>query len=146
MDRAVELYRLFLRLYGQLHKTQLSLKESQALPLTTGEDHYLGIIYDLGKPTFSEFAKAAGISKPAATKIIRNFIEKKYLTKVQSEVDRRRYYLILEKEVIAYFKTTDDAFIEVLHKRLEDVPNDEIESFKLVLLKMLEEKPSDKNS
>lgn len=140
MDKAVELYRMFLRLYGQLHQTQLSLKESQVLPLTTSEDHYLGIIYDLGKPSFTEFAQAAAISKPAATKIIRNFIEKKYLKKEQCATDRRRFYLILEKEVIAYFKTTDDAFIEVLHKRLDGISEEEVDSFKSVLLKMLDDK------
>lgn len=139
MNKAVELYKLFLKFYNQLHTTQLSLKESQLLTLTTSEDHYLGIIYDLDNPSFSEFAKVANISKPAATKIIRNFIDNGYLTKVQSQRDRRSYSLILYENVNAFFKTTDDAFVEVLKERLDTIDELELDIFTNVLLKLLNE-------
>lgn len=62
-------------------------------PLTFMEALSLDLIHMLQKPTIQEFAKYMEISKPNATYRIHRLVEKGYLRKVQSEKDRRVFYL-----------------------------------------------------
>ena len=61
--------------------------------LTTVETFCMEIIHALGKPTVSEFASFTSLSSANAADKINNLVKKGYLNKVQSEEDKRIYYL-----------------------------------------------------
>lgn len=67
--------------------------------INENEEYYLSILYSLQNPTFTEFAEAAEITKPAATQIIKKLVEKGYVEKNQSKEDRRVYFLSLNNTI-----------------------------------------------
>lgn len=97
---------LFFSIYDQIMRLYQSNpeKNSEELPnMSANEEYYLDILYKLQETTLTTFAKEADISKPAATKIIQKLIDKNFLSKRQSEIDKRVYFLELETEVKQYF-------------------------------------------
>ncbi len=86
--------------------------------LTTVETFCMEIIHSIGKPTINEFATEANISSPNAAYKINNLIKKGYLRKVQSEEDKREYYLEVTEKYIDYYNITYNYIGEVM-KRME---------------------------
>ncbi|MEX2784250.1 MarR family winged helix-turn-helix transcriptional regulator [Streptococcus sp. H49] len=86
--------------------------------LTAREEHYLDILYGLGKTSPSDFSKKAKISRPAATKIIQSFLSKDYLIKTPSPSDGRVFYIQLTPEMETYrrqsFELADRVFLDIL--------------------------------
>ncbi len=89
------------------------------LPLSIGEEQHLETIYKLRYPTFSDFASAIKLTKPAATQIIKQYIKKGYVTKVQSEDDRRVYHIVLNQELLALFTLRENIFNHIMNSRFE---------------------------
>ncbi|MFT8319888.1 MAG: MarR family winged helix-turn-helix transcriptional regulator [Bacillus sp. (in: firmicutes)] len=87
-----------------------SQRDQNFSELSSNDEHYLDILYSLKKPTLTKFSEKAKISKPAATRIIQKFIEKKYLTKRPSKTDGRVQYLTLSEELEEYFKNNYQLF------------------------------------
>lgn len=87
--------------------------------LTTVETFCMEIIYALGKPTVSEFASFTSLSSANAADKINNLVKKGYLNKVQSDEDKRIYYLEVTKKYIDYYNISYQYLKEVMSK-LED--------------------------
>lgn len=87
--------------------------------LTTVETFCMEIIHALGKPTVSEFASFTSLSSANAADKINNLVKKGYLNKVQSDEDKRIYYLEVTKKYIDYYKISYQYLKEVMSK-LED--------------------------
>ena len=87
--------------------------------LTTVETFCMEIIHALGKPTVSEFASFTSLSFANAADKINNLVKKGYLNKVQSDEDKRIYYLEVTKKYIDYYNISYQYLKEVMSK-LED--------------------------
>lgn len=57
----------------------------------------------MGKPTINEFASFVQISPPNAAYKVNSLIKKGYLKKVQSENDRREYFLVVTQKYKDYY-------------------------------------------
>ncbi len=84
--------------------------------LTTVETFCMEIIHALGKPTVSEFASFTSLSSANAADKINNLVKKGYLNKVQSEEDKRIYYLEVTKKYIDYYNISYQYLKEVMEK------------------------------
>lgn len=117
---------LFSEIYDKaLVRYQSCEERSQDYPeLTTNDSHYLEILYTLGTTTVTAFAEKASISKPAATRIINAFLEKRYLTKTPSTIDKRVIYLDLVPEMKEHcrknFELADRIFDKILDVLSDD--------------------------
>lgn len=84
--------------------------------LTTVETFCMEIIHALGKPTVSEFASFTSLSSANAADKINNLVKKGYLNKVQSDEDKRIYYLEVTKKYIDYYNISYQYLKEVMSK------------------------------
>ena len=87
--------------------------------LTTVETFCMEIIHALGKPTVSKFASFTSLSSANAADKINNLVKKGYLNKVQSDEDKRIYYLEVTPKYIDYYNISYQYLKEVMSK-LED--------------------------
>ena len=87
--------------------------------LTTVETFCMEIIHALGKPTVSEVSSFTRLSSANAADKINNLVKKCYLNKVQSDEDKRIYYLEVTKKYIDYYNISYQYLKEVMSK-LED--------------------------
>lgn len=101
------------------YKSVFEKIQNRELTLTTVETFCIEIIYALGKPTISEFASYVQISLPNATYKINSLIKKGYLRKVQSEEDKREYYLEVTEKYMNYYNISA-SYMNMVMKRIED--------------------------
>ena len=104
-----------LRFYKEVFKKW----RDREVSLTTVETFCMEIIHALGKPTVSEFASFTSLSSANAADKINNLVKKGYLNKVQSDEDKRIYYLEVTKKYIDYYNISYQYLKEVMSK-LED--------------------------
>ncbi|MGT2929947.1 MarR family winged helix-turn-helix transcriptional regulator [Streptococcus dentasini] len=111
---------LFSQVYDKaLIRYQNNPNRSKDFPeLSAGDSHYIEILYGLGKTSLTDFAAKAGISRPAASRIIQNFTKKGYVLKTPSRQDKRVSYLELVPDLQEHsrrnFLLADQVFMEML--------------------------------
>lgn len=84
--------------------------------LTTVETFCMEIIQALDKPTINEFASFVQISPPNAAYKVNSLIKKGYLKKVQSESDRREYFLVVTPKYEEYYNISYSYLSTVMHR------------------------------
>ncbi len=72
-----------------------ALNQGELAELSMKQLIYLDTIAGLDHPTFSDLAKRLEVSKPSVTAIVSKLMQKGYVEKVQSEEDRRSFYVLL---------------------------------------------------
>lgn len=87
--------------------------------LTTVETFCMEIIQALGKPTINEFASFVQISPPNAAYKVNSLIKKGYLKKVQSENDRREYFLVVTQKYEDYYNISY-SYLSTVMNRIKD--------------------------
>ena len=129
-------YSKFRALYYRdvLHKVKL-----RELSLTTSEVYCVDIIHNLNKPTIQEFSNFIGISSPNATYKVNSLIKKGYLKKVQSEIDKREYYLDVTEKYYRYYNI-NQKYLDIIENRLkETLSEEEFNIFNNTLIKIYDE-------
>ena len=121
---------------------------SRELSLTTTEVYCVEIIHSLGKPTIQEFANFIGISSPNATYKVNSLIKKGYVEKVQSDMDKREFYLDVTDKFYRYYNI-NEKYLDIVEERLKkELSKEEFEMFNNTLKKiykdMMPEMDSDK--
>ena len=91
---------------------------SRELSLTTTEVYCVEIIHSLGKPTIQEFANFIGISSPNATYKVNSLIKKGYVQKVQSDTDKREFYLDVTERFYRYYNI-NEKYLDIVEDRLQ---------------------------
>ena len=109
------------------------------LSLTTFETFCMEIIYILGKPTVSEFARFASLSSANAAEKVNKLISKGYINKVQSKTDRRKYYLEPTEKYNDYYNINNTYIDKVLDKVEDRFSEEELLVFKKILDTMNDE-------
>lgn len=114
------------------------LKEREA-SLTTVETFCMEIIYALGKPTVAEFSRVANISSPNAAYKINNLVQKGYIRKVRSDVDKRECYLEVTDKYLEYYNISNSYLTEVMERMEKRFTKEELKFVERVLEVMSEE-------
>ncbi len=99
--------------------------------------YYLNIIAKMDRPTISQMAERLSVTKPTVTTTVRKFIEEGYLKRIQSEGDRRIFWLELtnrgRKVIQTYYKIHKD----FSHKICEVLDTREAQELIKILEKIL---------
>lgn len=112
---------------------------SRELSLTTTEVYCVEIIHNLGKPTIQEFANFIGISSPNATYKVNSLIKKGYVQKVQSDKDKREFYLDVTERYYRYYNI-NEKYLDIVENRLKNnLSAEEFEMFNNTLKKIYNE-------
>jgi DNA-binding MarR family transcriptional regulator len=101
----------------ELARKQLNLKE-----LTLSQMHYLEILNALENPNVTELATEMQLTKPTVTVALDKLIQKGYISKVQSDEDRRSSHLHLTKKgmlINQMHEHAHDQFAELMKESLD---------------------------
>ena len=90
--------------------------QNREASLTTVETFAMETIQALGTPTVNEFATFMRISPPNAAYKINSLVRKGYLTRVQSEQDKREYHLQVTQKYRDYYSVSTDYIRKVMER------------------------------
>ena len=85
--------RVYTKFKLHFYRAVFSRFQKREASLTTVETFCMEIIMALGSPTINEFSSFVQISPPNAAYKVNSLIQKGYIRKVQSPVDKREYHL-----------------------------------------------------
>ncbi len=143
----METKELFEKVYTQFkmhfYREVFSNFEKREATLTTVETFCMEVIYALKRPTVNEFANFLHMSSPNAAYKINNLVKKGYLERIQSEEDKREYYLQVTDKYMNYYNISAsyvDAKMDKIRERMSDK---EWGDFRHVLEVILEELDED---
>ena len=116
----------------QFYRNVFDKIQNRELTLTTVETFCIEIIYAMDRPTIGEFASYVHISSPNAAYKVNSLIKKGYLRKIQSEDDKREYYLEVTEKYMSYCNISN-TYMKTVMDRVEDRFNkEELEVLKRV--------------
>ena len=101
------------------YKSLFEKIQQRETSLTTVETYCIEIIHAMGTPTIGEFASFIQISSPNAAYKVNSLIKKGYLRKVQSEDDKREYYLEVTDKYYDYYNI-NAIYIKKVADRMKD--------------------------
>lgn len=114
-------------------------ENEQGYDLTITESFCLEVIKSLRNATVRDVAKFMRTSQPNAAYKVSNLAKKGYVTKTQSEDDKRTFYLEVTDKYYEYSKIKNK-YIDVVVDRIESTCTaEEIETFRKILTLMNEE-------
>lgn len=122
--------RFKLSLYSRVFK-EFGSKEEEGL--STMEVILMEIILALGEPTVNEFASMSTLSAPNAAYRINQLVKKGYISKIQSDKDKREFHL---KVTDKYTEKYGDIFsyINKVSARIRDrFPAEDVEKLDVML-------------
>ncbi|MBP3808994.1 MAG: MarR family transcriptional regulator [Eubacterium sp.] len=118
---------------------------SRELSLTTTEVYCVEIIHSLNKPTIQEFANFIGISSPNATYKVNSLIKKGYVEKVQSDTDKREFYLDVTEKFYRYYNI-NEKYLDIVEERLKkELSEEEFKMFNDTLKKIYHDMMPEEN-
>ncbi len=98
--------------------------EHRDATLSALETFCVEVIYALERPTINELANFLNISQPNAAYKVASLVKKGYVVKVQSEEDKREYYLELTDRFYDYLKIKNE-YVDLVVSRFSERFNDE---------------------
>jgi DNA-binding MarR family transcriptional regulator len=115
----------------ELAREQLNIKE-----LTTAQMHYLEIINEMSNPNITELATEMRLTKPTVTVALDKLIQKGYVTKIQSDEDRRSSHLHLTKKGMQINQMHEHAHTQFAELMQETLEPEELEQLTVLLEKL----------
>jgi DNA-binding MarR family transcriptional regulator len=106
--------------------------------LTISQFQYIEAIAALGEPTVSEVAARLGFSKASATTALNKLAALGFVTKTQSEADKRVFYVRLTERGVALVEArarTVAAYVDFVTAALSE---DEARQFETILTKLVQ--------
>lgn len=100
-----------------------NLSGSELKRFSTNDYYYLTAIYYLGKPNFSQIANELGLTKPAITILIQKLSSMDLIEKIQSENDKRVYYVNLTdkgKKIVVGYDSLYSDLTSLIEKSITD--------------------------
>ena len=116
------------------YKSLFEKIQQRETSLTTVETYCIEIIHAMGTPTIGEFASFIQISSPNAAYKVNSLIKKGYLTKVQSEDDKREYYLEVTDKYKDYYNLSTNYVKKVAGRMKERFTPEELRVLEKVLM------------
>lgn len=134
---------VYLKFKMHFYKEVFKKWRDREVSLTTVETFCMEIIYALDRPTVSEFAEFANLSSANAADKVNNLIRKGYLNKVQSQDDKRIYYLEVTPKYIDYYNISDQYLKVVMDRVAKKFTPVELLTMEKILLVMNKELMAD---
>lgn len=134
MDRIVSIISKLSQNLGEMEelaREQLNIKE-----LTTAQMHYLEIINEMSNPNVTELATEMQLTKPTVTVALDKLIQKGYVTKIQSDEDRRSSHLHLTKKGMQINQMHERAHTQFAELMQEALEPEELEELTVLLEKL----------
>ena len=100
--------RVYTKFKLHFYRSIFSRFQDREASLTTVETFCVEIINALGHPTVNEFSSFVNISPPNAAYKVNSLIQKGYIRKVQSPVDKREYHLQVTEKYQSYYNISSD--------------------------------------
>jgi len=110
---------LYLMFRSNYYKRMVEVIGAKEGSLSATESYCVEIIYLLGKPTISDFAKYLNLSIPNTNYKINSLVKKGYVIREQSKTDLREYYLCVTDKFLNYYGL-NDAIIAHLMARIRE--------------------------
>lgn len=121
------------------YKSLFEKIQQRETSLTTVETYCIEIIHAMGNPTIGEFASFIQISSPNAAYKVNSLMKKGYLRKVQSENDKREYYLEVTEKYYDYYNM-NAIYVKMVTERMKErFTREELEVLDKVLTVISEE-------
>lgn len=108
--------------------------EDRETSLTSTEIFCVEVINALGKPTISELTEFMDISQQNMAYRVTKLVNKGYIDRVQSEDDKREYYLVPTQKFHNYYDIRTEYISTVIRRLEERFPEEEID----ILIEMLD--------
>ena len=121
----------FKRIFGRFQTREASL--------TAVETFCVEAIHALGHPTINEFATFTQISAPNAAYKVTSLVKKGYIRKVQSQRDKREYYLEVTDRFYEYYSISTSYLHTVTERIRGRFSDEELRQFERVLSVMSRE-------
>ncbi len=93
--------------------------EDREASLTTVETFCIEMIHAMKNPTVNEFASFTQISPPNAAYKVNSLIQKGYLKKVRSKVDKREYHLQVTPKFFEYYNLSVN-YMQTVIQRMQE--------------------------
>ena len=115
------------------------LKEDEVNKFSNNDYYYLLVIHSLQKPNFTQIADKLSLTKPAVSVIIRKLQNLGLVNKMQSEEDKRVYYVELTKKGDSILQG-DQAVYQWVSDMITDIAEDEkeLQVMERILTKLVE--------
>ncbi|WP_283607366.1 MarR family winged helix-turn-helix transcriptional regulator [Faecalispora anaeroviscerum] len=123
----------------QFYRKVFSRFESREASLTTVETYCIEIIHALEHPTVNEFASFAQISPPNAAYKVTNLIQKGYLKKIRSKMDKREYFLEVTPKYFEYYNLNHGYILTVIERIQDRFTPQEVSLLEHILTVMYDE-------
>lgn len=135
-----EIYEKFkLNFYRNIYLESAGNEEENEDNLTITESFCLEVIKSLKNATVRDVAKFMRTSQPNAAYKVSNLVKKGYVTKTQSDYDKRTFFLEVTDKYYDYSKKKNQ-YIDVVVDRVESTCTaEEIETFRKILNLMNED-------
>ena len=104
--------------------------------LSAMEAFSLEVIYLLHEPTVGQFADFLNISQSNATYKVNSLIKKGYIERLNSQVDRREYHLVLSEKFHNYIDLLSSYQLTVMERIKERFPAEDVACFDRILAVM----------
>lgn len=127
----------FIKVYTKFklhfYKSLFEKIQQRETSLTTVETYCIEIIHAMGTPTIGEFASFIQISSPNAAYKVNSLIKKGYVRKVQSEDDKREYYLEVTDKYYEYYNMNSVYVKKVTERMRERFTEEELKVLEKIL-------------
>ena len=107
--------------------------------LTTSEVFSMEVIYSLGRPTVNQFARYLHLTSPNAAYKVNHLVKKGYLNKMQSQTDKRVFYLEPTEKYMEHYAIHHAYVDRIFEDMNQELSNEEWETLEHIL-RILEEK------
>lgn len=119
------------------------LREEEVGKFSNNDYYYLLVINSLNRPKFSEVADALSLTKPAVSAIIRKLTKMELVNKVQSDKDKRVFYIELTEKGRDILNGDKEIYRKIVENIVDIVPDKKeleiINNVIIELVKRLEE-------
>lgn len=102
------------------------MKEDEMNKFSNNDYYYLMVIHSLQMPNLTQIAEALSLTKPAVSVIIRKLLNLDLIKKMQSEEDKRVFYVELSKKGKSILQG-DQAVYQWVSDTMEEIAEDEKE-------------------
>ena len=129
----IEFSNVYTKFKLHFYRKVFSRIQDRETSLTTVETFCMEIIQALGKPTVNEFASFVNISAPNAAYKVNSLVKKGYLTREQSDDDKREFYLCITQKYKDYYNISYQYLSTVMHRIEERFSREDVERLEKML-------------
>lgn len=129
----VEFSNVYTKFKLHFYQKVFSRIQDREASLTTVEAFCMEIIHALDKPTVNEFASFVNISPPNAAYKVNSLVKKGYLTREQSDDDKREYHLCVTQKYNDYYNISYHYLSTVMDRIQRRFSPEDVERLEAVL-------------